>query len=314
MSDEPTDVVEPAPPAPAGGTRSGLSMARVAGGVAAFGGLLLVAGALLPWISGADASQVVHGITVNEDGFGVVGNRAGAAGGDGLVLIAAGIGAVVIGVLLGIGRQRRSHARWLLIAGVGAAAWTFVDLAEVGDVARPDGSTLDLSPGIGPFVAMFGVVAILAAALLAVLFADVYVRADSALASRLHRRDREADSIDVSQRAWRRNRMLGRRWRDGAIVATVDLMTPQSWVEPDRFERNVPLVESLVEELRGLAPEDLDQQRLQVGLMLGTIDPGRGLAYLDRVEQAARTDLANDPDRLAVVESGLHEVRSLIGR
>ncbi|MER6612633.1 hypothetical protein [Streptomyces xantholiticus] len=126
-------------------------------GLAVGGGVLVVLGSLLPWISGPDAGEVVYGAT--ERGLG---SRAGLAGGDGMITLAAGIAAVPAALWYLTGRAARRSRAVLLGAGALCGAWATLHLVETGEMPGPDGATLDISPGIGLYLLVAGVLAVLA--------------------------------------------------------------------------------------------------------------------------------------------------------
>ncbi|WP_059008142.1 hypothetical protein [Streptomyces specialis] len=121
------------------------------------GGLLLILGSLLPWIGGPDAGEVVYG--ANEHGLG---SRAGLAGGDGLITLAAGIVTVPAGLWYLTGRAARRSRMTLLGTGALAGAWALLHLAETGRMPGSDGATLDISPGVGLYLLAVGALAGLA--------------------------------------------------------------------------------------------------------------------------------------------------------
>jgi hypothetical protein len=144
----------------------GIPLGRLAGGPAAVvAGVLLILGAVLPWVAGPDAAQVATGLVLHDDGSGELGTRVGLAGGDGVVFVLVGVVAVLVGVLVLVDRLRYWQRAALIGGGLLSLAWVLLDAGELGTVVGDDGTALSLSAGVGAYVTGLGAVLCLFAAL-----------------------------------------------------------------------------------------------------------------------------------------------------
>lgn len=156
-----------------------------------FGALLLLAGSLLPWLSGSGASSIVYGAS-EVDGRPALGARHGLAGGDAWVTIAI---TVLVGLILA-GFVLRWRRRWMRLALFGlsglALAWLYVAFVTVPDVSG-------VRAGLGLYVAVLGALTIIAAAAVFDVDADQEYDARVRRAVKMLRSGRFIDAIVLQQ-------------------------------------------------------------------------------------------------------------------
>ncbi|MFY1697028.1 MULTISPECIES: hypothetical protein [unclassified Solwaraspora] len=174
-------------------------------GLAAAGGLLLLLGSVLPWVGGPDADAVTYGAAATGTGS-ALGSRAGLAGGDAFVTLLAGAVAVALAVWYALGRARRWQQVTLAGAGLLALSWAMLNQAEIGDVAGPDGATLDIGPGVGVYVAILAAVLVVGAAVAAPRDVEHDLRVLGQRAEQLVRRGLGFEAVEKQQQLLRRAR------------------------------------------------------------------------------------------------------------
>jgi len=264
----------PSVPDPAAaGAAPGIQRWVIAGALASGGAALLVLGAFLPWVTGADAGEVVRGVRVNSTGTGLVGSRAGWAGGDGVVFVLAGMASLVVGVAVLADRRRAWYRATLLgVAGL-CGAWAWVDLTSIGSVATQEGDLLALSPGAGAWLTVVGVLSVAAGGLVLPPRPVAQVVGAVRSAQRLQRRGYQLDALEVLQTALRRHgdpvlRSSPHTW----LRAMSCLSVIQTDVgDGEAARRNVELMEAVVARRPWDSPEEAGVTREQVASLMSAL-------------------------------------------
>lgn len=184
---------------------------------AAGAGLFLVLGSVLPWIGGPDASAVTYGVVESAAGESALGSRAGLAGGDAVVTLLAGAAALAVAGWYAVGRARRWQQVSLLCVASFALGWSLLNHAEIGDVAGPDGTRLDIGAGVGVYVVMFGALVLLVAGGSAPRDVEQDLRVLGRRAEQLSRRGLGFEAIEKQQQLLRRARRHP-GWQDPRIT------------------------------------------------------------------------------------------------
>ncbi|ROO52473.1 hypothetical protein EDC02_7400 [Micromonospora sp. Llam0] len=225
-------------------------------GSAAGGGLLLVLGSVLPWVAGPDASAVTYGAVETAAGGSALGSRAGLSGGDAFVALLAG-------------------------AGVLALAWAMLNHAEIGDVAGPDGARLDIGPGVGVYVALFGALLVLVAAGTAPRDVEHDLRVLARRAERLAQRGLGFEAIE-KQLLLRARRHPG--WQDPQITFEV-LFLARLYLAVGHVDRAVQLVHDVMGDAQRRFADDEEGQAAATAEASELI--GEANAQLAAVQQLA---------------------------
>jgi hypothetical protein len=237
--------------------------ALLAGALGGGGGVLVLLGSVLPWVSGADAGRVVYGAATSA-GRAALGSRAGLAGGDAVVTIAAGVLAAAAASWYLLGRRRRWQRLALLGSGGFALCWGLLDFAQVGDTAGPDGRRLHLSPGIGLLVVLVGAVLVLGAGAAAPRRGRQDLRVAALRAESLWRRGFLAEAVERQQILLRDCRqVLG--WDDPGVRSEA-LFLAQMFVTAGHLDRGVRLTHTAmagVEQWLAGDPQRLAQLRAE---------------------------------------------------
>ncbi|MDG4774045.1 hypothetical protein [Solwaraspora sp. WMMD792] len=265
----------------------------LAAGSAAGGGLLLVLGSVLPWVAGPDAGVVAYGAVETATGGSALGSRAGLSGGDAFVTLLAGLVALVVAGWYGLGRARRWQQVTVAGAGVLALAWAMLNHAEIGDVAGPDGDRLDIGPGVGVYVALFGALLVLVAAGTAPRDVEHDLRVLARRAERLAQRGLGFEAIEKQQQLLRRAR---RRpgWQDPRLTFEA-LFLARLYLAVGHVDRAVQLVHDVMGDAQRRFADD------QEGLAAATAEAaeliGEANAQLAAVQQLAHQQYGYPPPR-----------------
>ncbi|MFB7976750.1 hypothetical protein [Streptomyces vinaceus] len=224
------------------------------------GALLTLLGAVLPWVVGAGSDTLPHGFRPDTaTGAAALGSRAGLAGGDALVVVLTGAGALWAAVLLLIGRGRRVHRAVLVAAAALGGAWAALDLAETGTVRDRAGRLPDITAGPGPYVVLVAVPLLVAAAVLARhdVFEEQEVRTLRAV--RLMAAGRVGEALKAQQRTVRAARRSPGRAHPATAGATVELVRMYVWTGwPGRAAE---LARQASENARAWAPDHPEDHR-----------------------------------------------------
>ncbi|MFE2548918.1 hypothetical protein ACFXGI_10280 [Streptomyces sp. NPDC059355] len=259
--------------APTGGTgratavlSSLVTPGRLPATLGAAGALLMLLGAVLPWVVGADGDTLPYGFRADAaTGAAALGSRAGLAGGDALVVVVTGAAALWAAGLLVFGRGRIVHRTVLVTAAVLGGAWAALDLAETGTVRDRAGRLPDLTAGPGPYVVLVAVPLLLAAAVLAKhdVFEEQEVRTLRAV--RLMANGRVGEALESQQRTVRAARRSPGRSHPSTTSATVELVRMYVWAGwPGRAAE---LARQASEDARAWAPDNPeDYRRLQADI------------------------------------------------
>lgn len=288
----------------------------IGGALAVAGGALMVLAAFVPWVSGAAATTVVRGVSIDADGVGTVGSRAGWAGGDGMVFVISGALIAVVGAMAITRRYRVWHRPVLVGAAVMSTAWMWLDVKELGTVPGPDGSTLELSSGFGPVLVGLAVVLALAAAVL--VPGDLVGRTWHAarVALRLDRIGLTRDSLEIRQRNLRlalRN-PTEESLEPGDIEAMfADVCSDQAFHgHHEQARANARLLIDWIERRYRDDPPQLMQMRLAVADLLVWVDLGYAPSYVEWVWGDAVNRFDRGNPSLTWINSACNEVRASI--
>ncbi|MCX4719669.1 tetratricopeptide repeat protein [Streptomyces virginiae] len=235
------------------------------------GAALMLLGAVLPWVVGADSDTLPYGFRPDADAGGpALGSRAGLAGGDALVVVLTGAAALWAAVLLLIGRGRGVHRAALIGAALLGGAWAALDLAETGTVPGRTGRLPDVSAGPGPYVVLAAVLLLLASGVLARWDPEsqLYVRTERA--NRLWDNGRFGEALELQQRNVRSARRSPGRNHPSTTSASVALVWMYAWGGwPDRAAE---LARQTFEDAAHWAPEhpeDYQRLRADIAAILG---------------------------------------------
>ncbi len=286
-------------------------------------GVCMVLAAFAPWVSGPDADALVRGVSIDADGVGTVGSRAGWSGGDGLVFVMAGVLISLVGIMTFARRYRVWHRPVLLGAAVVATAWMWLDVTELGTVASADGSTLDLDAGFAPV--LVGLAVVLALAAVVLIPGDLVARTWHAarLALRLDRIGLTRDSLQIRQRNLR---SALRHPNDASLdpgdleAMFADVCSDQAFHgHYDQARANVRLLIDWIEKRYRDDPEQLVRRRLAVAELLVWVDLGYAPAYLEwtRGDAVARFGQGNPAlgwvsERCNEVRAGINDMTSAV--
>ncbi|MFJ7586709.1 hypothetical protein ACIQZO_04775 [Streptomyces sp. NPDC097617] len=235
------------------------------------GAILMLLGAVLPWVVGADSDTLSCGFHPDAaTGAPALGSRAGLPGGDALVVVLTGTAALWAAGLLLIGRGRSVHRATLIGAAVLGGAWAALDLAETGTVGDRAGRLLDLSTGPGPYVVLVAVLLLLASGVLTRYDAEseLYVRTERA--NRLWNNGRSGEALEMQQCTVRAARRSPGRNHPSTTSASMGLIWMYAWAGwPDRAAE---LARQAFEDAGQWAsehPEDYRRLRADIAEILG---------------------------------------------
>ncbi|MFE2142169.1 hypothetical protein ACFXA3_10520 [Streptomyces sp. NPDC059456] len=235
------------------------------------GAALMLLGAVLPWVVGADSDALSYGFRPDAaTGAAALGSRAGLPGGDGLVVVLTGAAALWAAGLLLIGRGRSVHRAALIGAAVLGGAWAALDLAETGTVRDREGRLPDLAAGPGPYVVLMAGLLLLAAGALARHDAFAELDTRTLRANRLWDNRRFGEALEMQQHTVRAARRSPGRGHPSTTGASVELIRMYAWAGwPDRATE---LARQTVEDAAQWAPdhpEDYQRLRADIAEILG---------------------------------------------
>lgn len=289
----------------------------VGGALAITAGAMIALSAVVPWIAGSDSGRVAYGINIAASGAGTVGSRAGWAGGDGLVFVLVGVVAGLVGAMTLAGTQRRWDRPALAVGAVLTALWTWADVAQIGAIPGPDGSTLDLHIGFGPIIVLLG--AVLAATAATMIPRDLgqrTLRSALILERRLYWTGHYRDSLEILQR----NFQLALRHADDESFEVGDLERMLSNVcrnqaNVGRYEQarqNCRLLIDWIEHRYQDDPIELTVRRLDVADALLWFDIGYASTYVEWLWGDAVRRFGQDAQALTWTSDRCNEVRAEI--